>query len=129
MESKWEAFQDAKGKGLLQCGHDPEAVESPEIPLWQPGGTVLLQCGHDPEAVESRDSRTSRRRTGRRFDAATTRRPWRAVRIEVAARCTGASMRPRPGGRGEIDSFNGVEALTALLQCGHDPEAVERPNQ
>ena len=37
---------------VLQCGHDPEAVEKLRgEQLNEPLGT--LQCGHDPEAVES----------------------------------------------------------------------------
>ena len=58
---------------LLQCGHDPEAVESRAAVRVSTATT--LQCGHDPEAVE--------------------RCPGRAGHAGDQA----ASMRPRPGGR------------------------------
>ena len=63
-------------------------------------GKTKLQCGHDPEAVES-DVERGRRGLLER-----------------------ASMRPRPGGRGE-ELPTPVPAPLSQLQCGHDPEAVE----
>ena len=57
-----------------------------------------LQCGHDPKAVENIELTTA---DGARFNAATTRRPWRTL--------------PRDG---RLASGDG-------LQCGHDPKAVE----
>ena len=59
----------------LQCGHDPEAVESTAV-LQVARPTTVLQCGHDPEAVDEVWGRTTAAR--QRFNAATTRRPWRA---------------------------------------------------
>ena len=86
---------------VLQCGHDPEAVESIESTRPRPP-PPRLQCGHDPEAVESNYIR-SHRASRARFNAATTRRPWRASILK------GGVMPGKP------------------LQCGHDPEAVESP--
>ena len=40
-------------KKELQCGHDPEAVESGHSNS-PAAARQELQCGHDPEAVESR---------------------------------------------------------------------------
>ena len=62
------------------------------------------------------------------FNAATTRRPWRAEWIlGNDLLFLRASMRPRPGGRGEVRQIVALRADRAALQCGHDPEAVERP--
>ena len=60
----------------LQCGHDPKAVENGAADAARNAST-WLQCGHDPKAVENDIS----------------------LRRELPAR--GASMRPRPEGRGE----------------------------
>ena len=89
--------------------------------------SLLLQCGHDPEAVEShapalmRDGRSNRAsmrpRPGGRGEQFLTGHP-------VVDRVR-ASMRPRPGGRGETSQKRGGPT-PQLLQCGHDPEAVER---
>ena len=65
--------------------------------------------------------------SGRRFNAATTRRPWRTssrrlVTVHAAPR---ASMRPRPEGRGERELMSSHVGGPVKLQCGHDPKAVE----
>ena len=74
-----------------------------------------------------RDARpTPRRRTCiRGFNAATTRRPWRGCSFLGYSACGRASMRPRPGGRGEQPAVALEATPMAVLQCGHDPEAVE----
>ena len=38
---------------------------------------ATLQCGHDPKAVENDGDRALIRSATGRFNAATTRRPWR----------------------------------------------------
>ena len=203
----WRATAVVVGRAervvMLQCGHDPEAVESARACWRRSSACWTLQCGHDPEAVESGGSTANgvsrlrasmRPRPGGRgelsqllalmpaaqedFNAATTRRPWRASRRRHRARagreasmrprpggrgeqaCSRArstanarpaSMRPRPGGRGESPTSTtprspkfaasmrprpggrGERVLSAsdaamtrkILQCGHDPEAVE----
>ena len=91
---------------------------------------VALQCGHDPKAVENLGiSGTGRQDKTPCFNAATTRRPWRtppdqrpctvrSYRLQCGhdpkavenpkrgpscPNCwRGASMRPRPEGRGEL---------------------------
>ena len=85
----------------LQCGHNPEAVEN-NMP-WRTISTMPwpLQCGHDPEAVENSPSTPRPCSAARRFNAATTRRPWRTRFPRLPPRATDA------------------------LQCGHNPEAVE----
>jgi len=109
----------------LQCGHDPKAVENPPISSAQHRQNRQLQCGHDPKAVEN-----LRKIIGN---------PLRGK----------ASMRPRPEGRGEqrkgkegdgpAPSFNAATTRRPwrtcappyshfarwMLQCGHDPKAVE----
>ena len=61
-----------------------------------------LQCGHDPKAVENDSAVYSHSRPHtRRFNAATTRRPWRTSKPEE------------------------FEGKPPPLQCGHDPKAVE----
>ena len=119
------ALKGITGGKPLQCGHDPEAVESTSIRNATPA-LKPLQCGHDPEAVESEPQRprprkqpfaSMRPRPGGRgekvggvaampitasFNAATTRRPWRGQDFSFLPLVQGvASMRPRPGGRGE----------------------------
>ena len=68
-----------------------------------PAEYVALQCGHDPKAVEND------------LDDKGNKLP------------DGASMRPRPEGRGERHGASGVlkRGLSPMLQCGHDPKAVE----
>ena len=132
----------------LQCGHDPKAVENADS--WRPTPSVVasmrprpegrgeptrewldrscrtqLQCGHDPKAVENlrRDvaSRTARRASMRprpEGRGEPRRRPWRR-------RAHAASMRPRPEGRGEPLTALPHNLDADLLQCGHDPKAVE----
>ena len=222
-------FHEGRPTRVLQCGHDPKAVENRKPPPPPPRGPPPLQCGHNPKAVENFsspalaavDGRASMRprpegrgepravprpywsHSGRfnaattrrpwrtpgparlgsaatrpRFNAATTRRPWRTKghrhRLDdvaegfnaattrrpwrtpnSSARRTGrahasmrprpegrgerrgryvrstrghvASMRPRPEGRGEARPWPGLGRADTALQCGHDPEAVERP--
>ena len=111
----------------LQCGHDPKAVENmSRSSSLCASAAEKLQCGHDPKAVENARAGSSgtssaptasmrprpegrgepfrslqRTKTGKSFNAATTRRPWRT--------------RPTYAARGSRQ----------LLQCGHDPKAVE----
>ena len=111
--------------GRLQCGHDPKAVENAVLaPVGQPGSVASmrprpegrgepaiaqpiavarggLQCGHDPKAVENARLPLDSRWRHVRFNAATTRRPWRTSRSSTARRAADE------------------------LQCGHDPKAVE----
>ena len=160
-------------RAMLQCGHDPKAVENAPINPVQLQ-VQWLQCGHDPKAVENLRFRTDHQwtcgasmrprpegrgervvaqgagRRRRRFNAATTRRPWRTtarrgrvvagVDASMRPRPEGrgelpsprrqpvrpqASMRPRPEGRGELRSFRFLTFSRRMLQCGHDPKAVE----
>ena len=90
----------------LQCGHDPKAVENEGTPQ-RAAAPPELQCGHDPKAVENEipDQFLASLLSG--FNAATTRRPWRTVAAFRAGRAgRGASMRPRPEGRGELNIRN-----------------------
>ena len=64
-------------------------------------GGVSLQCGHDPKAVENGTAERPNPDPERRFNAATTRRPWRT---------------PPP---------SSASKRHPQLQCGHDPKAVE----
>ena len=148
-----EAVENSDTAGLvvdgirLQCGHDPEAVES-RLSLTGSDKPAWLQCGHDPEAVESRrvqpgDGRKAKLQCGHDPEAVERR-----IGKVGATWLEEASMRPRPGGRGEPrpsgcapvgDGFNAAttrrpwrderqegEILSLdRLQCGHDPEAVE----
>ena len=112
----------------LQCGHGPKAVENRRA--WidvdvqrsasmrpRPEGrgerrvpgvhrcttAILLQCGHGPKAVENFGRMALTVRTAR-----------------------GASMRPRPEGRGERWRRSRYRQSCAdELQCGHGPKAVE----
>ena len=62
-----------------------------------------LQCGHDPKAVENdAEYAPAAQLAASRFNAATTRRPWRSPRFR---------RQPPP---------------PQQLQCGHDPKAVEK---
>ena len=87
---------------MLQCGHDPKAVENLPSRARRRSRDPMLQCGHDPKAVENPgDGEGAGRHTGG-FNAATTRRPWRIRRRGVGSlRRHWRSMRPRPEGRGE----------------------------
>ena len=94
------AVKSRRTSPVLQCGHDPKAVENGRCPAGcQAAGQ--LQCGHDPKAVENRFIVAIATSAKHGFNAATTRRPWRTR----AASATGGASR--------------------LLQCGHDPKAVE----
>ena len=119
------AGREPRRVARLQCGHDPKAVENrastgcgagkhnasmrprPEGRGERREGPTAaeiaaLQCGHDPKAVENRVGRLDPPRPRRRFNAATTRRPWRTeAGRDRADRRPAASMRPRPEGRGE----------------------------
>ena len=89
-------------------------------------GSWKLQCGHDPKAVENTSMPSYPDSTCRGFNAATTRRPWRTTTIRYS--CQGqcrASMRPRPEGRGEPGMPSAEFDIFNVLQCGHDPKAVE----
>ena len=104
----------------------PEGRGEPTTSCGPRARCEMLQCGHDPKAVENRghDPRTSRRPP--RFNAATTRRPWRThPRDQAVAASLKASMRPRPEGRGELFGRRQPHAPIIELQCGHDPKAVE----
>ena len=100
VENSWPRSEPCRLPPVLQCGHDPKAVENR---LWKYATTtgIGLQCGHDPKAVENYDARNLLF-ARRSFNAATTRRPWRTptwTRWPCRATC--------------------------VLQCGHDPKAVE----
>ena len=100
LPSPGSAAADPGATEELQCGHDPEAVER-SSPAIGDNPCRKLQCGHDPEAVERGGG-------------------------GVEVRPGHASMRPRPGGRGEGRPLLRVPIGKQRLQCGHDPEAVER---
>ena len=111
---------------LLQCGHDPEAVESRQI-IADLEDEVALQCGHDPEAVESPLPIVPLPTTTSGFNAATTRRPWRTAHGGAEGNGNygfNAATTRRPW-RASGDAF--ASTSPGMLQCGHDPEAVESP--
>ncbi len=85
----------------LQFGHDLEAVEN--VPAAAKRlGHVKLQFGHDLEAVENVVFIFPDGRTFGSFNSAPTWRPWRTPVVAAAADLADwASIRPRPGGRGE----------------------------
>ena len=116
------------------CDSPPGASMRPrpegrgELPFltFRAGVTAALQCGHDPKAVENSNGVGQRGDYSPRFNAATTRRPWRTKEGRVrphGGRC--ASMRPRPEGRGELQRARAGRRNACGLQCGHDPKAVE----
>ena len=113
------------GLSWLQCGHDPKAVENEGV-LLVPRDGAALQCGHDPKAVENRTG--ARTASGRRRTLQCGHDP-KAVENSLSGRMMtrrlGASMRPRPEGRGEQGLVGVVLACQHRLQCGHDPKAVE----
>ncbi len=88
--------------------------------------TAWLQCGHDPKAVENDASVQANPGFPSRFNAATTRRPWRTwPAVGEAGRnwsfnaaTTRRPWRTRP-------DRSGASAGRRWLQCGHDPKAVE----
>src|SRR5437868_5513321 len=94
-------FHSRQAQAMLQCGHDPKAVENPED-QYQEALATLLQCGHDPKAGESY---CYARAIAGRFYASMRPRPEgrgeRAFRPKGRASKALASMRPRPEGRGE----------------------------
>ena len=170
------AVATLKEEEKLQCGHDPKAVENADSPVPaeerrrasmrpRPEGRGERQLGdHGVRQLNLASMRPRPEGRGEpiaqalgpaclldRFNAATTRRPWRT---RVSGRFTrtwvGASMRPRPEGRGEqggcqcrISGERRFNAATTrrpwrtkagrdcgpmdvvVLQCGHDPKAVE----
>ena len=88
---------------MLQCGHDPKAVENGTSSGGAKKYRIMLQCGHDPKAVEN-----LRRRRDRPQAHRASMRPRPEGRGEHAGDhqphrpgATGTSMRPRPEGRGE----------------------------
>ncbi len=89
----------ATGIHGLQCGHDPKAVENARASTAALADATLLQCGHDPKAVENMPSTRSTSRTRSRFNAATTRRPWRTSttrRTACSWPCFNAATTRRP---------------------------------
>ena len=87
---------------------------------------VLLQCGHNPKAVENSGEDPSWTALG-----GASMRPRPEGRGEQATPAHGeprgrrASMRPQPEGRGERKSGSSSAVSLFVLQCGHDPKAVE----
>ena len=71
------------GTEELQCGHDPKAVEN-LVPPPSTGRDSRLQCGHDPKAVENAAAGAGSTSVDARFNAATTRRPWRTAEQAIA---------------------------------------------
>ena len=109
----------------LQCGHDPKVVENP-FQYYLQNTAGMLQCGHDPKVVENDASRQWSARRARGFNAATTRRSWRTwPECGADHDNIGASMRPRPEGRGEPGALWPERGADHELQCGHDPKVVE----
>ena len=134
---------------VLQCGHDPKVVENPSARSsgrrsiirfnaattrrsWRtPGGArhymgwTTLQCGHDPKVVENQNGRwllSVKRKLQCGHDPKVVENDGA---FRAGALLIGASMRPRPEGRGErhyaVPALWGEDAL----QCGHDPKVVE----
>ena len=115
-----------------------------------PRPSIGLQCGHDPKAVENADSRrikplpcspaSMRPRPEGRGEQSRRSRPDVGKCASMRPRPEGrgeparqkkrrigkrpASMRPRPEGRGERRLGLPLSA-SDMLQCGHDPKAVE----
>ncbi len=82
-----------------------------------------LQCGHDPKAVENIAAKESHPRVSSRFNAATTRRPWRTRCPRRRERARGAaSMRPRPEGRGERSGRTVVKTVQITASMRPRPE-------
>ncbi len=87
----------------VQCGHDPKAVEN-ALRTLQMGRLVDASMRPRPEGRGEPARRLPRPLRCSRFNAATTRRPWRKpLRVSHYSN-------------------------TATLQCGHDPKAVEKPD-
>ena len=112
---------------MLQCGHDPNAVEN--YTSWRRKIAELVRFN---AATTRRPWRTRHRRPRRTgcgcFNAATTRRPWRtrpppAPTTRAATRCFNAATTRRPWrtpGR-----TRGGTTGCGWSSCGHDPKAVE----
>ena len=97
----WPANQPDRGR--LQCGHGPKAVENADRQVHGTCSWRMLQCGHGPKAVENARIANYRRRTS----GGASMRPRPEGRGEPRRRyqqwflSMPASMRPRPEGRGE----------------------------
>ena len=50
---RWSVLGVARPDCVLQCGHDPKAVENVEWRREHDAAKAMLQCGHDPKAVEN----------------------------------------------------------------------------
>ncbi len=84
-----------------------------------------LQWGHGPEAVED-TGRGSGPQYSKCFNGATARRPWKTRLGKIwRTAAAGASMGPRPGGRGRPPLEESSTPSSPPLQWGHGPEAVE----
>ncbi len=86
----------------------------------------MLQCGHDPKAVENLISGSIVATWTSCFNAATTRRPWRTAPLDrsrpTRLACFNAATTRRPW-RTPPSWYS--PTLHSRLQCGHDPKAVE----
>ncbi len=97
---RWTTWPVGGRSVLLQCGHDPKAVENVRIAADGHAGRPASMRPR-PEGRGERASATTPRRCTICFNAATTRRPWRT------------------------STWHHVCLRTTALQCGHDPKAVE----
>ncbi len=133
---------------MLQWGHGPKAVET-FYPLGKLWDNNMLQWGHGPKAVETVAECLMLSNSVIRFNGATARRPWRRLCAYEASppfgasmgprpegrgdSCStagtkwwpGASMGPRPEGRGDADVCLALDLSVVELQWGHGPKAVE----
>ena len=124
------------GLPMLQFGHDPEAVETSAGTSIRPTAHMRLQFGHDPEAVETSTRAPAKRQWRLQFGhdpEAVETRP--AGDAQGAGRLT-ASIRPRPGGRGDVPRrprftalrtcFNSATTRRPWRQASAQCRAVER---
>ena len=126
----WSTGSLGRHRRRLQCGHDPKAVENRVAGLHAGDRFHELQCGHDPKAVENESSHSRQRKQQARFNAATTRRPWRTP-ADNGNDCPDpaqASMRPRPEGRGERPTLTPVRAVQ-LASMRPRPEGRGEPRR
>ncbi len=104
-------------RALVQPRRDRASMEPRPLGRGMPAlrehttpGQLALQWSHDLSVVEWPRPRGGTRTSHRRFNGATTSRSWNAVvRVERGGDCDGASMEPRPLGRGMRVAERGVD--------------------
>ena len=112
-----------RARTRLQCGHDPKAVENGCLrqnhAVW---GRASMRPR--PEGRGELPSTSCRQVVAQRFNAATTRRPWRTDYTAGSGRYSlrfNAATTRRPWRTPASRSRQKAQRL----QCGHDPKAVE----